>query len=133
MEKELNKLGYGEFVCIQDNKLYKNDKYNVFIYDKNEYYLKIKKSLFEEIPYMKNEFLKPHLTEKFQSDIILNDIKELSKFDHTLISGNIKNYEMFYIDAITMYKNENESILDLLHPDSTLYLINDKHIIVSEI
>ncbi len=80
-----------DFVQI-DAQNFKSDKADAIVLEeKKELPEFLKDRVKEEIPYLKNEILKNFLPEKFHNDFILDEYKELCKFDHTLLSNLIKD------------------------------------------
>lgn len=131
IEEILKDNGFGEFLAIKENELYQNSKYNAFVYNTTSFAKALRKVLLEEIPYMENDFLKKHLPEKFSSVEVLNDYKELSKFDHTMLSNSILDIESFLIESMIQYTGLKQ--IELLHPNATIIQQGENKIIVSEI
>lgn len=117
----LNGIGQGEFTSIS-NTIYKSDKADAIVLTRVELEEMLKLRVKEEIPYTKNSILKKHLPKKFKNKLILNEMKELSKFDHTLLSNLIVDEELFYYD---MLSPKNLDIADLILGDSKLVFSNE--------
>ena len=86
------------FVAI-DNENFKSDYGDAIVLKENEVDLFLKERVKEEIPYLENDLLKEHLPEKFHNDFILDELKELCKFDHTILSKFIKDESLFSWDV----------------------------------
>ena len=80
----------------------------------------IKETVKEEIPYLNNDLLREYLPKKFHNDYILEDYKELCKFDHTILSNLIKDDYMFAYDVMKII-----SISDLVLIDSEVHRNGD--------
>jgi hypothetical protein len=100
-----------DFKAINDSEFRSNKGDEILIIENDEISNSITEAVKKEIPYLSNEFLIKHLPEKYSDNIILNELKELCKFDHTLLSNFINNITLF-ISEVLKIKSIPELILD---------------------
>lgn len=124
----LNKVGDDLFVVINDTN-YKSDRYDAIVLDGDEFQELLKSRVKEEIPFLDNSVLVKYLPEKFNNELILNEYKELSKFDHTLLSNHITDENLFLLDVIG---HLNISICDLILDESENIITDNYSIFIRE-
>jgi len=109
-----------DFVQI-DTHNFKSSKADVIIFENyDEVADFIKESVLEEIPYICNDLLREYLPERFHNDLILSELKEMCKFDHTILSNFISDKLMFTYDVMKI-----NILTDLVMIDSEIYRAGD--------
>lgn len=88
------------FIQIEDN-FFKGKRGDAILVKKDKLKNLIKIKAFEEIPFLPNELLQKFLPPKYQNELYLLDTKDLAKYDHTILSNQIKNNGFF--DAVLKY------------------------------
>lgn len=122
----LNNLNLGEFIEINDIE-YKSENGDAIVVNRTEMEDLIKERLKDEIPFLDNEILKKHLPEKYQIDIVLDDYKELSKFDNTMLFNSIIDPDLFFIELIG--PESNIAVSELLLSNSQFVYGDDDYMI----
>jgi hypothetical protein len=115
------------FVKI-DSTNYKSESSDAIVLNENEFNKLLDSRIKEEIPFIENDILKYHLPDKFQYEVILDQYKELSKFDHTLLSNFIIDETLF---SMAVLNSSDISIEDLILDGSTLIRKNNLLIFVT--
>ena len=109
-----------EFVEI-DPQNFKSENGDAIVLHDDELHDFVKERIKEEIPFLSNELLKKYLPQKFQNDFFLDEYKNLSKYDHTLLSNLISDEILFGWDV-----TNTVPINDLVMIDSDVTYTN-KH------
>ena len=122
----LNNLNLGEFIEINDIE-YKSENGDAIVVNRTEMEDLIKERLKDEIPFLDNEILKKHLPEKYQIDIVLDDYKELSKFDNTMLFNSIIDPDLFFLELIDPVSNI--AVSELLLSNSQFIYGDDTYMI----
>lgn len=95
---------------------FKSDKGEIFISSKEGFLEKLIEICKKEIPFLENNFLLKYLPEKFNNFLLLEELKELCKFDHTLLSN--------FIDSLLIFVHEVSNKIGL----SNLFLDGSEEI-----
>jgi len=109
--KALKGISNEEFVKI-DNTNFKSDESDALVVTQEEINELLVTRINEEIPFISNLLLRVFLPERFNNDLILTEIKELAKYDHTLLSNLINDKELFYTTILSYNSSISDWILD---------------------
>lgn len=126
----LNTLGKGDFMQITEHD-FKSETTDAIVLTEGEFTELIKERVLEEIPYLWNDFLKGHLRKQYSSDLILNEYKELAKFDHTMVSNNLLDKDLFVHDVINNI--EGMEVTELIYSGSALHMNGDEYCFLVDI
>lgn len=110
--KALNKLNIGQFEAV-NKKYFKSSSADAVVLTKKELINLIRERVCEEIPYIGNEVLKKYLPERFnfRNDFMLSELKELAKFDHTMVSNHILDMDLFVYDILNNHGYTTEDLI----------------------
>lgn len=100
-----------EFVEI-DNQHFKSERGDAIVLHDDELSDFVSIRIKEEIPYLSNSLLKKYLPEQFQNDFILDEYKEICKFDYSLLSNLIKDELLFNWDVTHTIPVEDLVMID---------------------
>lgn len=121
---------FGDGFVLINEQNYKSESADALVLLHDEVDVLITKRLKEEIPYIQNNILKKHLPKKFHNDLILDEYKELSKFDHTVLSNFILDENIFQLEMLT---DNKEFFTDLILVGSEMKVDDGYYIFYSEI
>lgn len=91
------------------NSLYRHGNDIFLVANRSELGRIIYDRIIEDIYDIDNEILREFLPAKFHNELILDEYKELSKFDHTILSNSITD-----TDALVVMVLKSKSFLEIL-------------------
>lgn len=122
----LKRVTGDDFVAIDAQNFKSKEGDVVYLETYDDVVTYILKNIKEELPYLSNDLLRLHLPKgvfRYESDFMLDELKEFAKADHRFLSEAIKDMKMLAYDVMN-YVNQDDSTLsvaDLVLIDSEVY------------